>query len=229
MEAKRANEVGDKGVGTKPYPSPLEAQTVLRPSVQSLKQQEKSAAILNSALEIFTVHGYSAASMSRIAARAGVSKPTIYRYFGNKEALFTILIERILIRVQRNIFELTIRHNSPSSPAEVLRQLATAVLTKLSEEKSVFPLMRLVVGESGRFPQVARMFVAKVEKPIFKRLAAYFRFHPDIDTQEPMAMARIFIGALSHYLIVQHLLSGEDITPLQSERLVEELVSRMKE
>ena len=226
-ETKLPEKISRGGVAAESYPDSSRAQNNLSVSTRSLKQRQKAEAILRSALKVFTVHGYTAASMNRIAERACVSKPTLYRYFGSKEALFTVLIERVLVRVQKNIFELTISHSEQLSPAEILHQLAIAVLTKLTKEKSVFPLMRLIIGESGRFPEAAKTFVAKVEKPIFRRLAAYLKFHPAIHPKEPMAMARIFIGALSHYLIVQNLLSGKDIVPLKSELLVEELVSRM--
>ena len=52
--------------------------------------------ILVAALSVFAAEGYSGTSMDAIAAKASVSKPTLYQYFGTKEQLFTeiMLAER---------------------------------------------------------------------------------------------------------------------------------------
>ncbi len=50
--------------------------------------------ILRVAGQIFADGGYERASMDRIAALAGVSKPMLYAYFGSKEGLYLAYIER---------------------------------------------------------------------------------------------------------------------------------------
>lgn len=49
---------------------------------------DKRRSILDAAAPIFGDAGYQRASVDAIAAAAGVSKPTIYSYFGGKEQLF---------------------------------------------------------------------------------------------------------------------------------------------
>jgi AcrR family transcriptional regulator len=51
--------------------------------------------ILRAALEIFATLGYKKTSMSDISDRAGVSRPTIYTYFKNKQAVFLAVTEGI--------------------------------------------------------------------------------------------------------------------------------------
>lgn len=55
---------------------------------------DKAQTILTGALEVFTTQGYVAASMDRIAKTCGVSKPTLYTYFINKEGLFVALVQQ---------------------------------------------------------------------------------------------------------------------------------------
>jgi AcrR family transcriptional regulator len=50
--------------------------------------------ILRVAGQVFAEAGYERASMDRIAALAGVSKPMLYAYFGSKEGLYLAYIER---------------------------------------------------------------------------------------------------------------------------------------
>jgi AcrR family transcriptional regulator len=48
--------------------------------------------LLRKALELFTAKGYTATSVREIVAAAGVSKPVLYYYFGNKEGLYLELM-----------------------------------------------------------------------------------------------------------------------------------------
>ena len=50
--------------------------------------------ILEVAGQVFAARGYHAASMEEIAARADVTKPMVYSYFGSKERLYLAYIER---------------------------------------------------------------------------------------------------------------------------------------
>ena len=57
-------------------------------SNRSSGKADKEELILQGALQVFMTQGYTAASMDRIAAAAGVSKSTLYSYFRDKEGLF---------------------------------------------------------------------------------------------------------------------------------------------
>ncbi len=74
-------------------------------------RHEKSEAILQGALQVFAEKGYTAASMSQIAIAAGVSKPTLYSYFKNKEGLFTALVHQVLTQAHQSISRLTTSHH----------------------------------------------------------------------------------------------------------------------
>ena len=50
--------------------------------------------ILTHALELFAARGYDAVGVQELALAAGVTKPTLYHHFGNKEGILTALIAR---------------------------------------------------------------------------------------------------------------------------------------
>src|SRR5215472_6598979 len=52
----------------------------------------KRAAIVAAAIDEFLASGFDATSMDRIAARASVSKRTVYNHFPSKEALFASIL-----------------------------------------------------------------------------------------------------------------------------------------
>ena len=53
--------------------------------------------LLASALDIFVERGYAASRLDDVAARAGVSKGTLYLYFENKEELFKAVVRENLV------------------------------------------------------------------------------------------------------------------------------------
>jgi pimeloyl-ACP methyl ester carboxylesterase/AcrR family transcriptional regulator len=63
-----------------------------RPSRED-RRRAKSRRILDAALAEFCARGFDGASMNAIAERAGVSKPTLYQYFGDKDGLFDAVLD----------------------------------------------------------------------------------------------------------------------------------------
>ncbi len=59
-------------------------------------QRENEEVILDAALEIFASHGFAGATIDRIAAAAGMSKPNTLYYFRSKEDIHNTLIARLL-------------------------------------------------------------------------------------------------------------------------------------
>jgi TetR/AcrR family transcriptional regulator len=59
-------------------------------------QQEKTAAILEAALGVFSDYGFRGATVDRIAGAAGLSKPNLLYYFSSKEAIYRAVLGRLL-------------------------------------------------------------------------------------------------------------------------------------
>jgi len=193
------------------------------PSI-SKSNPEKAAVILAGALEVFSEHGYAAASMERIAKAAGVSKPTLYKYFQDKEGLFLALVQQLTESNQARLPMLLAQSGDSMPPQELLKKIATSVINDFPRDKAVLKLMRLIIGESERFPHLAQTFVREIEKPLFEKFAAYFAQQTQLQISDPMVTARIFTGSIVHYLIVQKVLHGDGVLPLSSDRMVNGLV-----
>ncbi len=186
---------------------------------------QKTAAILNGAMQEFLARGYAAASMDRIAAAASVSKATVYSHFHDKQALFNALIEQLVEKKFRTIFGTSDMHVLEGNPNIVLRQLANRMLDAGMNDPQFLDFMRLLVGESGRFPELARTFVRNIEATTFKALVEYLKTcKKDLKLVDTEATARIFVGALVHYTIVQKMLHGADILPMERDRLIDNIM-----
>ncbi|MEO9138053.1 MAG: TetR/AcrR family transcriptional regulator [Jatrophihabitans sp.] len=62
---------------------------------KGVPRAEREDQILSVAIEEFATSGYVGASMVRIAARAGISKPLIYQYFGSKDGLYLSCLHHV--------------------------------------------------------------------------------------------------------------------------------------
>jgi AcrR family transcriptional regulator len=63
------------------------------PTRKRLSAEDRRAAILEAALEVFSRHGYNGASIDEIANAAGISKALIYEHFPSKKDLHVSLLE----------------------------------------------------------------------------------------------------------------------------------------
>jgi AcrR family transcriptional regulator len=183
--------------------------------------REKREQILQAAMQVFLTQGYAGTSMDRVAAVAEVSKQTIYSHFQDKEGLFTALIERVTI--ERTQVELG-AHYLKAEPEEMLRRLAKAFLKKMKDEEYL-ALVRVVIGESARFPELTQLYTRTVIQPGLHELTTYLKSHPELHLNDPEAVARIVIGTLIAFVVTNEILYGKEIVPMASERLIENLVA----
>ncbi|MBD2773889.1 TetR/AcrR family transcriptional regulator [Iningainema tapete] len=188
------------------------------------QSDEKVEAILAGAMREFLTHGYAATTMDRVTAAAGVSKATVYSYFQDKEGLFTALIKKLAREKCYAVFKQNQAQKVPASI--VLRQFAAKMLDNILEDQQlVLPFMRLIIGESGRFPELARAFVENLEKSSLEDLSQFLASCTELNISDPQATARIFVGTLVHFILVQEVLHGKDIVPMERDRLIDNLIN----
>ena len=107
--------------------------------------------IVDAATELFFTLGYGATSIEAVAQRARISKRTFYHRFENKAALFSAVVHRTVERLRPPADVPLLRGaNLP----EILRGLAKLILGAALSPPAI-ALHRLIVAESGRFPDLA--------------------------------------------------------------------------
>jgi TetR/AcrR family transcriptional regulator of autoinduction and epiphytic fitness len=118
----------------------------------------KRAAVIGAAIEEFLAAGFDATSMDRIAARAGVSKRTVYNHFPSKEALFAAIL--------RQLWDSSDAGEAPAySSAHPLRaQLLQLLLKKLSllNDEAFLSLARVAIAAGIHSPERARDMVERM-------------------------------------------------------------------
>ncbi|MBD2529361.1 TetR/AcrR family transcriptional regulator [Nostoc flagelliforme FACHB-838] len=178
---------------------------------------DKVEQILQGAMQEFLQHGYAGTSMDRVAVAAGVSKATVYSHFQDKEGLFKVLLEQLASKKNNSIFG---TEPIEGEPAAILHQVATKALEQMINDKEHSAFMRVLIGESGRFPELAQICVRAMIKPVAETLTEYLAA-PELKIPDPEATARILIGALVHFHITQNVMHGQDIIPMESDRLID--------
>jgi AcrR family transcriptional regulator len=115
--------------------------------------------ILEAALSVFAEKGFAAARMEEIAARAGVSKGTIYLYFDSKDAVFRALAHEMLGTQLTRFADLARGSAGPVAPliADILRMMGEFIATS---DRVVLP--KIVIAEAGNFPDLARIYREEV-------------------------------------------------------------------
>jgi TetR/AcrR family transcriptional regulator, regulator of autoinduction and epiphytic fitness len=190
---------------------------------------EKTVAILDGAMAVFLEHGYVGTTMDRVAAIARVSKPTIYNHFHDKETLFNALVEQWVQKNQWATLPEEMLRSTSSVPAEQgLRQLAANMLHSCLDDPEKITFIRLVLGESGRFPALGQAFVQHMDKPMLVTLTHYLSSHPDVDLADPQAAAYSFAGTLIFFMMTHVMLHGADILQMDCDRLIDHLIESCK-
>ncbi len=114
----------------------------------------KQQAIVLAAAELFLHQGYGAVSMDAIAAKAEVSKRTVYSHFPGKDALFAA----VMMGHCDSVAGIGHLHLDPDlEPEEVLSDLGRRFLPLVTSPEAV-SLFRIVVAEAGRFPELGQTF-----------------------------------------------------------------------
>jgi AcrR family transcriptional regulator len=119
------------------------------------RKQARPAEILEAALKVFAEKGFAGARMEDIAARAGVTKGTIYLYFENKEAVFKTLVRESIGATLAGVSANVRDYNG--SAKDLLRFALTAMAHLLTTSDRVV-LPKIIIGESGNFPELARFY-----------------------------------------------------------------------
>jgi AcrR family transcriptional regulator len=178
---------------------------------------DKIQQILQGAMQEFLTHGYSGTSMDKVAKRGGVSKATVYSYFADKEGLFAALVQRLACeQVYFTVVD--------EEPAVALRLVANTILDKAKKTPEFLNFARLVIAESGRFPQLAQTFIINLIKPGIERLTEYLVSREELKLPDPEATARIFIGSLVYFQLLQEMMHGKEIIPMERDRLIDDLL-----
>ena len=119
------------------------------------RKADRPAEIVSAALAVFAEKGFAAARLDEIAKRAGVSKGALYLYFETKEELFRAVVDQAIAPNIAAVKAMAAAHPGPL--ADLLRGV-TAHVAKVVQATPLGGVLKMVVGEAGNFPEIARVW-----------------------------------------------------------------------
>jgi AcrR family transcriptional regulator len=111
--------------------------------------------LLAAALDLFVERGYAATRLDDVAAKAGVSKGTLYLYFTNKEELFKAVVRENVLPVIGEAEGMVDAYEGAS--AGLFRDIALGWWARIGNTK-LSGITKLIMAESGNFPEVAQFY-----------------------------------------------------------------------
>ena len=158
--------------------------------------------IIAAALDLFVERGFATTRLDDVAARAGVSKGTLYLYFENKEDLFKAVVRGNILPLLQHGEALA--ENFPGSAAELLTKLIRGWWDMTGSTK-IAGIPKLVIAEAGNFPDLAKFYYDEVIQRalmMFRRIlqrgidAGEFREVVDVDHLVHVALAPLVMLAV---------------------------------
>jgi AcrR family transcriptional regulator len=139
----------------------------LKTAKSSLHRREqklhRQAEILAAAFEVFAAHGYEATRIDEVARRAGIAKGTIYLYFPDKERLFRAVVRSLI----QKRFD-AVAESFQGTAEQLLRELLSRMYSQVVRNEKVRSIVRLLIAESGRFPQLTEIYHREIIAPGIK-------------------------------------------------------------
>lgn len=168
------------------------------PTAGRPRSAEAQRAVLNAARELFEEAGYSATTVEAIAARSGVAKTTIYRWWPNRASL--------LVEVLAEVHTTAVPLPSGTDPARAivgeLRDAADAMNGLTGK------LLSALLGEAQHDPEVRAELLEGLFHPrrastarVIRRAREEGAIRPDVP---PDIAADLFFGPLFYRLLVRH-------------------------
>jgi TetR/AcrR family transcriptional repressor of mexJK operon len=119
------------------------------------RTERKRRAILQEAEALFLERGFDGASLDEVAARAEVSKQTVYKQFESKAALFVAVVQGM---TSQGSDQVQAEMRDPETEAGVKDALTGhgERLLKIALAPKLLRLRRLVIAETDRFPELGR-------------------------------------------------------------------------
>ena len=203
---------------------------------QNIRAQQTQERLRTAAHRLFIQQGYQATSIDSILSEASISsKETFYRYYSSKESLFVDVLSHLTLEqpgFSNKLAALPSPHDLPSLH-QALLQLSRELLSMMCQP-GYLPLVRMIIAESPRFPELGTLFFSTVTQRGFTIIAILLqtaREQQIIAEIDVDVVTRMLLGGLLSYAITGLIFASEQTLspPLdRSDALIEVIMRALK-
>ncbi|MGE0725407.1 MAG: TetR/AcrR family transcriptional regulator [Alphaproteobacteria bacterium] len=131
------------------------------------RSEDRPTEIVAAAVQAFAAKGFAATRLDDVAAGAGVSKGTLYRYFSSKEELFKAVVREFLVPRIEQAEAIAAATDAPTT--DLLQGVLTRMIEIAGSPAGAIP--KMVIAEAGNFPDLARFYAEEVVARFIRLLA----------------------------------------------------------
>ncbi|HWA47216.1 MAG TPA: TetR/AcrR family transcriptional regulator [Dongiaceae bacterium] len=200
---------------------PLAAPTQPTPDQPKWRRRaaDRPGEILDAALSVFIAKGFAATKLDDVAAAAGISKGLLYRYFDNKAELFKAMVRAMLVSTIRNAADQLTRSVTAMEALDFFMAQMKAVAG--DPRRSAIP--KLIISESGNFPEIAIFYLTEVINPALTQLTALIKRgveSGEFRKVDPVNTARILVAPFLMTVIWRHTFAQHEIGTFDPDALI---------
>lgn len=199
------------------------AKRVVHRKWQSTDSEQRRLCIMKAALEVFGEKGFHAAKIDDITSRARIAHGTFYLYFPSKSALATELIGA---QGATFFLESILEDYTPKEPdpAGLLKNIVKKYFGNLEDR---LPLMRFRIVEAISHPNMGREYYRTLLHRLILDLGHLIQKYQQkgvLKEGDSFIYGHIFYGMLFTFLYCQELLHGKEITKVDLEKIIPQIV-----
>lgn len=178
--------------------------------------------ILKTALELFSSKGYDATSVREICEAAGITKPTLYHFYGSKEGVYRALVDGTLESFRRDLIA---RLEEPGTAPDRLRRVARGYFENAQQQRDVmrfiFSLIHNPPDSAPRtdFTRFYEEVVAEIGRCVEDGVA-----QGELAPGPTDVRLLVFMGALGESLCGSIIAGRPDLTSTLADSLVETII-----
>ncbi len=185
----------------------------------------KREQIVAGAQRVFLRDGFAGASTDDIAAKARVSKRTLYSYYPGKEELFADVLRRLTIENPQTRVLAAVEEVEPEDLGELRETLVGLAgrIVSVMMDPDYLALLRTIIADTHRFPQLGEIYRSTVPERGFRTfltLMERVRERRIVEVPDTEAATRLFFGPLVTYALLDGLFKpGERPQPPAREKI----------
>ena len=176
------------------------------------RSKRRHQAIVEAARAVFFKKGYDGTSMEEIAAKASVSKQTVYKHFADKQRLFAEIILATTSEIEcvvALVADTLIETRALKRDLSHLGQQFTALLM----DPQLLRLRRLIIANADRMPELGRTWYEQGFERVLATLATCFAGLAKrglLYAEDPLIAAHHFVGLLLWIPVNQAMFTGSE-------------------
>ncbi|HXD04816.1 MAG TPA: TetR/AcrR family transcriptional regulator [Burkholderiaceae bacterium] len=172
--------------------------------VRQRRKEARPQELLDAALDLFVEKGFAATRSEEVAARAGVSKGTLYLYYPSKEELLKAVIVQSLVPEIAEGMDIVRSHTGPTD--ELLAYILREWWRRIGETKAS-GICKLMMSEVRNFPDIGQFYIEQVVEPAQQLIGAViergiaageFRPVPMFETVQALMAPLLFLMLHKH-------------------------------